>query len=410
MRLDCAEFGACWQTKTQVMAFATQITTRNFDSPYNFQNDCASIQSSCDYNTMYNYLSSRTCNPSCDKCVNAYGTCFHEAPWPGCDYAFGPGRGECILCPNYNIYTFCSDSCTRAMPEHPVSWFVCYPATDTSSASSPGVMYVTSTGNGKNAGTWTDPYHQLASAFAQNYEAYTTIYLLLGIHQLRCTDVASLEGLLIENSCDVLTNGYSNAHLLITTLMCTGSNDHPECSSSRVTLHIADATILFSVKSQITISNVMIDGTSQLPPVCPGDLCSYCPLVEVNEDGALMTDQGEQVTSGAYTLQTTCNAYHDTVLFKVDISNIRYQLKAVIYNLGGVITLSAVTFTNIIPSISSGAVIMQETCASSYGCGSLTYTSGTVSYLNNGYEVTSSLKVGGFLYATRIRRYRLSFS
>jgi len=410
---DC-QYDDCWGYNNHIISVSWQMTTRNLDTAFDFWNNCESVQSSCGYSDMWDFVDQRTCNPNCDQCINAFGTCYYGGHEADCSYAFGPGPGQCILCDNYNVYTYCTNSCPRAMPAHSMNWYLCYPATDTSSASSPGVMYVTNTNTGQNEGTWNQPYFQLASALAQNYQAYTTVYLLEGTHQLLPVDTTSLEGLLIEHASDILTNGYSNAHLLITTLMCTGSNDHPSCASSAATLHLADLSVKFTINSFVTFSNVRFDGATQLPPACAGDLCSYCPLVDTNEEDVLVDDRGQEVTVGTFTPQTVCNAYHTSVLFMVksagsltlsdvEVVNIRYQLKAVIYSQGGTITLSAVTFSNIIPSINSGAVIMQETCASSYGCGSLTYTSGTVSYLNNGYEVGESLEVGGFLYADGLR-------
>lgn len=253
---DCDYDGMFGWDYNQIMAFAWQITSGKLETAFDFSTSCSSIEPACNpqsvFDAFYYYWS---CERSCEVCAHSFGMCYYGSSPAHCSWSYGSNPGECVICDNINLYSFCVDSCPRNIPLHPISPHICYPAKDTSSASSPGLVYVTSTGVGGDIGTWADPYYGLASAFAQNYEAYATIYLLQGTHEFSTVDGSSYDAIRLGHPEDVLNNGYSNTVLIVTTLMCTGTGDHPECSSTRATVHIANLAIKIAISSQVTFKD-----------------------------------------------------------------------------------------------------------------------------------------------------------
>lgn len=198
--------------------------------------------------------------------------------------------------------------------------------------------------------------------------------------------------------------------LTISTLLCSLS-PHPLCQSFPATLLLSARHPLFSVSGTLVLRDLAISGYFSLLEDDSG--LTYCPYRAL-KDGIWRNDRGEEVQEADNT--HACREYWDysfisisetgsLTLENVQLTGLKQQLKSIIENHCGKITLQNVDFTDCMssPNDLKGGIIVQSAVPEAlqpYWCGELLYQSGAVELLNNGYEYRSDLSLSGFLSGT----------
>jgi hypothetical protein len=243
----------------------------------------------------------------------------------------------------------------------------------------PPTVYVSITGSEQLTGTVKQPYKSLYQALAE-VQSPVTVYLLAGTHQLVPNEnvrVATLELL---------------HAVTIQTIFCGTVSD---CASEAAMIQLQINFVQIRIRAALTVINVTFEGGFSLLENCMD--CTYCPTITLSS-GQIFNDRGESIAQAAS--QSSCNAYAGTALISVasgatltlnsvTFANFRQQLFALIWSSCGFITLSNVTFSNVVPQRQglSGAVVILQ--GDSAACGSFNYTEGLVELINNGYEYAS---------------------
>lgn len=264
----------------------------------------------------------------------------------------------------------------------------------------PYPYYVSSRPQDPAVGSFAHPYTGLYSAFQDLWSSFSIIYLLSGNHSLILPAGAS--------NLDPLA-GFTLT-LTLTTLYCSGSpNDHSECSYSRAQLFAPRNKIAITVNRKLTLLDLDIRGDYDLVPGCFEWTCTMCPFVRYNSELDIwLSDQGTVLNSTKIAKMSLCEAFAEfnfitamkgAVLHiqQVTFKHHRQRLKSLLTSFCANITLIEVDFYDIQNANNSGnSAIVRQQPSPSY-CGTFRYTHGTVSFLNNGFELQSNTLTTGFM-------------
>jgi len=253
-------------------------------------------------------------------------------------------------------------------------------------------VYVSATSTGSSLGTRDFPYTGLSQALEELWAPFTVVYLLTGTHYF-----AHFQGI-------------SNPHpfpkistVWVKTLFCS-EDTHPECSLVQANIQLTRLSTQIQILGHLILQNLVFTGNFSLKDGCLS--CTYCPaLLPGSAPGLWRDDQGLDIDLAKVAEETLCAAYRNQVLIavetggKLDIANvtfehIRHQPKAIISSNCSDITLHNVTFTDLIPAKSVGAVLLYEGVN---GCGAVNYSLGSVALLRNGYELKGNAEFGGLM-------------
>jgi len=274
-----------------------------------------------------------------------------------------------------------------------------YDGGDCISEGQPYPYYVSSRPHNPAVGSFAHPYTGLYPAFQGLQSGFSTIYLLSGNHSLTLP--------VGTNNLDPLA--VLTLTLTLTTLYCTGTNDHPECSYARAQLFAPRNLIALTINRKLTLLDLDIRGDYDLVPGCFEWTCTMCPFARYNSElGMWLSDQGEVLNSTKIAQMSQCEAFTEFNFItamkgaalnikKVTFKHHRQRLKSLLTSFCANITLTEVDFYDIQNANNSGnsAIVRQQ--ASPPYCGTFRYTNGTVSFLNNGFEMQSNTLTSGFM-------------
>ena len=333
----------------------------NYDSSLG-QSDC-SVH--CPPACTATMLSNSLCDPACMdwRCAWDSPSCSHCSP--DCPVSL-LGNGEC----NWNCAT------------EPCNW----DAGECVSEQRPAEYYV---------GSDRSLYETLAGVWTQ----WTNVWLVGSLVTLSSSDPFPV--LEVESS------------LTIATLLCSAS-PHPLCQFTPATLRLSPRHPLFSVSGRLILRDLSLSGYFSLLGDESG--LTYCPYREL-KDGIWRNDRGEEVQEADNS--PLCEEYWEHSLFtvvetghlmlqNVQLTGLKQQLKAIIANQCGSITLQSVSFIDCMsrPRDSQGGLILQTSVPQHlqpYWCGELLFLGGSVELLNNGYEFRTDLRLGSFLVGAGFR-------
>jgi hypothetical protein len=173
----------------------------------------------------------------------------------------------------------------------------------------------------------------------------------------------------------------------------------------------ADKVVLTASSINLTLSGVVLDGTESLyTEDCQDpDVCSFCPYFKPIGKGYVMDDAGVTYAASDVTYANGCNDYNSLnfiavsnngslTMNNVKVSNFRQQFNSVILSESGAVTLQNTDFDNVQAGRNP---VITVNCKSTPNSGCVfSYTSGTITRLNNGYEYRSDLVQIGFLSIT----------
>ena len=337
------------------------------------------------------------------QCAFGMGLC-SSLIYEDCKIGWGPDNGQCFQCesPFVQYFGTCLETCPRGLVAN--SWSLCVSTTDTSTLSAPDTMQVQEdiTAQSYNTG---DLYYNIMDALAAAWAKYTVINLIGATVTLEPKYMYShLDNVEYSRHSlfpDVISDG-TWEYLRIQSSPCSKS---PGKDCADTTLQIYPAAIGKLERKTLVFQDVIIT-TRQLFAYSS---FGYCPAI-TPQQGGYVNDRMEEI----YEIRSDyfqCTNYADTSLFQigshseirlqdVTIQDLTIQLKALIELDGGSATLTNVVFSNVQPGLSTAnqaVVLGTSKCDPFSTCGSFTYKQGKVEYLNNGYELTSGLRLNPFI-------------
>ena len=349
---------------------------------------CCSAQ--CQYQTFNSDCLQESCAPGCpNRNVNdglCDSACFNaDCAWDGWDCQCAPGCSSSMQGDGICNRECATEDCEFDQGDCPRE-----------------EVYVGSQASGNGSGkNSANAASSLSNALSQLSKPLASIYLLQGLFLLSTpTSTSRLQDPLQPLS--RLKPSEMPASLLITTLRCTGSNTPAGCSPVRSTLRLTSSLVHFSVSAELILKELVVEGEVSLKQGCSD--CTYCPVLRLWK-GVLVDDRGQRQSEADWPEASACKAYHDFALFTVTgtfkaenvaFEAFRMQPRALIELQGGRVLLTSVDFHSITPAMtnSPSAVLLQR---SAYQGGSVLYTGGSVSWLNDRTEYRADLPLHGFL-------------
>lgn len=263
-------------------------------------------------------------------------------------------------------------------------------------------IYVGSQASGDGSGrTSANAVSSLSNVLSRLSKPLASIYLLNGRFPLSApTSTSHLQDPLQPLS--RLNPSEIPASVLITTLLCLSPNTPVDCSHVRATLQLTSSHVHFSISGELILRELTIEGDLSLKQGCPD--CTYCPVLRLWK-GVLVDDRGKVQNQADWPDISACEAYHDFALFTVTgtfkaenvaFEAFRMQPRAILELQGGRVELISVDFKSITPAMTAlpSAVLLQR---NAYPGGTLLYTGGSVSWLNDRTEYRTDLQLHGFL-------------
>jgi len=319
---------------------------------------------------------------------------------PGCEsWDCGWDQGDCGLCaPGCALIALGDGMCQNACNTEECS----FDLGDCVTKENPNVVYVSANQGNEGNGRWNTPFRSLSTALNSLWLPFNTVYMLSGNHTLESSTSSQL----------LVQNGLKFTQ--ISTLLClNNTNNHPECSLTPATLHLAPDFPSLHVGHSVTISALILNGTFSLVEGCTKPTCLYCPYLSLDTElNAYVNDRGEVVDLSQYAQKTHCDPYRSRAFLQVTaqltLSNVLFtsfkmQLSALIDNQCGDLVLLNVDFDNCIPSPTGlSTALITQSCpdqSAPYYCGNFSYIGGSVTRLNWGYEYRSDIVLSGFLSA-----------
>jgi len=336
-------------------------------------------------------------------------------------WSCGFDRGDCAVCKsNCNINSgstqsygdgTCSSECNDPLCDFD----------DGDCSEHSAEIYVSSGAIGRNKGSWDDPFLSLSDALTFSVANQLTVWLLKGEHKL--LKVSS--SISVPDSNNPLSKTSLPRTILIKTLRCSAST-HPECASDRATLKLSHKDFTLTVSGSLELNDLILDGQVELKTGCAEPSCLYCPSL-VASGSSWKNDRGQVVDIAKYAEQSACDYFKAKTFMTVKgtlktagvtVQNFRQQLKSLIEFESGAIFLKDTDFLSLQTSASDpqNAVISMRKCTLvPKTCGTLEYEGGSIKYLNNGYELSTTLRMNGFLhgqgiYSATLKRVTAAFN
>jgi hypothetical protein len=264
-------------------------------------------------------------------------------------------------------------------------------------------------------GSRTSPYTSLYNAFLRTYSTTAIFYLLKGEHHLKFNPGQSFSY--------PLNRSYKMYTITITTALCLKEPTLQGCGTENATIFVDDIISIYSSVERIYIVNVNIRGDNLVCRYatckdCSSQKCKYCPYADVLSSGNIISDRLEEVRYEEYQLYgKNCDSLfgnYDFIyvgegisltLINVKFSNFLAGQSALIkiWNTP-IVTFISVEFERIIPSNLKGNAVIVLVADSGLVINEMTfkYRSGSVKYINDGYEINPVLRQGGFLYISTV--------
>ncbi|CAG9311412.1 unnamed protein product [Blepharisma stoltei] len=373
-------------------------------------------------------LDSSACMAECDNeyCAYSWINCDPERSYQcsdsNCLKCYNKDPGGCFQCDyskTHQFFGYCLESCPSGFTS--LNLFdeldMCIPAEDKSNMGSPAEYYVTSIQTDDpigGLGTYESPFQSLALALATINTKDSIVYLLNdGVHYLTQLNQSYPIYVTTEDPTKPFNSQLQREILTITTL-----NDDYVYLKPKIDWSIL--TIAMNNTNYLDISNVIFDGNEWVHGNngCLDNACSYCPTVTLQYDGTYKDDRNSPISD--FTNSTYCSDFHSWNLFEIlpgtqlfleNVAFINWRLEeaSLIFNVGGDLIFSNVTFDNIrtAPNQESSVIIYRNCGNKYYDCGDLVIEGGKVSRLNNGFEYSKDLIFRGFLLAYKIGNIEL---
>lgn len=400
------------------MNFLWQMYKKDFDARFD-SNACTSNNIYCIYKN-YGYTNLSQCDSYCDSesCIFSAGKCYNPC-FSGCTLCYGAKNGECLRCTSSKMqfFSYCLDDCPRGYQAHHIFGYLCV-AVETSSTATTEEIYVTASKTGRNIGTSTDPFWSLSEAIFSSTSASTIIWVLKGSHYLDLNLVSpifSIINLAKTNPLAALTT------LKISGLMCDESS-HSECASEFPTVVVKDKKFSMVFLGQhVVLAKLTFDAGYTLVSGCTAESCTYCPTVTL-VNGVAYDDRDSPIS--AYAAQSVCAQNINTPfvsisgaegkleVIDVKFMNFRYRPAAILASVDSEVSLTRTIFENCQSSFTSTRSLnglVTASCSSAH-CKAFTMTDSSVSYLNNGFEYSSTMNFAGFLEAELMKSLVIELS
>jgi hypothetical protein len=399
------------------MNFYYQMYMKDFDARFN-EKGC-SANERCNFSDK-NYTNiAAGCSQDCnsESCLFSAGQCFKPC-FESCELCYGADNGQCFKCVEgkMQFFSYCYEACPRGYLPHYFYTSLCVKNTNTDIADE---VYVTATRSGSNLGTYFNPFWSLAEAIYGSFIPDTTIWVLRGSHILEVDKKSS-----IFSTIDMTTNSPLTylSKFRILGAMCSNPSPHPQCADEPPVVLLTSFEFQMTFEGQqVIIENLRFDGASSLVKDCTAEACLYCPFTStVGTD--TYDDRGQFI--GKYASLSLCAPYADisfiTItglegsleLIDVEFANFRYRPASLLKIEDSLVTLTRVTFYNNQSSFKSTRTLnglITISCTSAL-CKPFTMVDSKVSFLNNGFEYSSSANFAGFLNADGLQEASISRS
>lgn len=255
-------------------------------------------------------------------------------------------------------------------------------------------------------------YNSLSNALCSIWQRYTIVYLTEGTHKLVAVtldkDDMDCSDIYLPLSRD--EEQYLNVKIM--TALCS-LIDIENCSDEAATIQTTIYPVRLNAPNYmyLTISGIIYDGANSLmnSTCTSADRCSYCPYFVKKGSLYLVDDRGEVYGKDEVQYASNCESYNtfnfisttmgSLTLSAVTIKNFRQQYSSLIYASNSEVTLSNVAFDNV--QTYPKSVIYLECKDSTASTCMFSYSGGSVTRLNNGYEYRDGISQCGFLSITK---------
>lgn len=210
-------------------------------------------------------------------------------------------------------------------------------------------------------------------------------------------------------------------YITIKTALCSIINV-PNCATNSAIIATNKDKVILDVSNvKLSISGVIFDGAnSLLSDTCTsGARCEYCPYFTTENKGTnsyVTDDRGEVYKTGEVTYATNCADFNALNFISVEnngaldlknvkFTNFRQQFKSLI-SAEGAVSLESTDFDNV--QTSPESVISCDCQSQEMTSCTFSYSSGSVTRLNNGYEYRTGLSQRGFLSITKYNSVTIS--
>ena len=401
---DCLfNYGVCTDGFSIRAAWFQQLDTSNPGNILSLST-CYADYPSCTLATLQSDDTTGQCTSACSSSDCLYCMGLNEVSSSCTRY----NNADCYLCKNnYQIYDYCSStsSCPPgfAVVNQLTAIFeqtnVCLRDTSKSSPNNYSYIYVATTGTASASGTSTDPISSPSAAFQKITMKFTKVMISPGNYQLALESATN--PLITDTSSPLMT--VVDLHIQEVWIQGTDSTNRP------IIYLTTDIVKLYSRSKALYIKNIIFNGQYSLMNGCNAVTCMYCPYIKTIIEGNFYKDDRGNViqTTSLSQYAQNCASFNSysfiTVpsgstleLDTVDVVSFQQQFYAFI-NAQGSVTLKTVNFIKSQAS-SSGAWIYLS-CTSGCSSVSFTYTGGSVTNFNYGYEFLSTTYQSGFLTA-----------
>jgi predicted outer membrane repeat protein len=358
----------------------------------------------CDYDKPD--CGSKYCSPGCSPDYRENDTCEKACNSEACNYD--------------NTKCLCSELCTPDLLNNAACDTECKSSNcsydngnceDPVSEANPTKLYVSTSVIGDNI------FSSLMDAMASVHTNYTVIYLTNVT-----TDLSPLSDSAVDkyNTLDNYSPFKTNINLSqvkISTKICA-SGESDFCIDSPGIIVIKDPQISLEVDFELVFINVVIDGLETFIDNCTGGRCSYCPYLREVKYKSYVFDDKYQYYSAKPTVG--CYSGIETKSF-IDVSckgKLRMEATTIQNNrqgyyafieAKGTVYLLNVDFNNILATGKVLTGFINQDCSScasqniyNYEC-KFSQEGGSVKYLNNGYELISTISQSGFYYGASMQ-------
>ena len=243
------------------------------------------------------------------------------------------------------------------------------------------------------SGTDYDPFNSLYFAFTKVYASFTQIILAPGEY-LYQVDYSLVTPLVTDKYNPLHINSFLDFY----ELWIIGD------PYDQAVVYWTEKLMISPRAYSTYIQNIVFLGDYILRNNCTGesDFCYYCPILDFLY-GCFYTDEGGMLSLDEYyQIPTNCSDYHDHIVFSfmhpaffesVTISDFRQQFNSLIFS-NASLTLENVYFESL--QAKAGGSVITLDCTNDCSDSNFIYTSGSVFYLNSGYQHTDTVQVGNF--------------
>ncbi|CAG9324295.1 unnamed protein product [Blepharisma stoltei] len=399
----------CQNKSLAIFSSYQQIIRNDFSYVVNLENCYKASNYTCSKEKALNFVN---CYQECNilECNYANGNCEHYSD-AYCRRSYKNFSG-CLTCINnkyqiiaYNFNRTCTifshwELYTGLFPDGSLTKII---PIDTSSAKNPHIYFVkpsTNSGWLSGNGTYFSQFSSLSYALANIFYNYSIIYLSQSNYYTEQRTIELKNGLMNSRYYDpnYIFRNLTSRNIKIKTL------ENSPITIKRGKDDISSSVFWFQLGniSNLEINNVIFDWKNTISSCKNDDYCDYCPVVTSSSDLSLYyNDRGEKIND--FLSGTWCSINNGKFFFNITSSNL------VLNNVGFInfrtdfnsifwvaknsnMTLNNVTFDNVkVYNSDNSAIIVWNST------GTLQFNKGTVSRVNNGYEIKDSIRMKGFL-------------